>query len=452
MVREIVHIQAGQCGNSIGNDFWGVVSEEHGINPNGIFHGNDLQNENLGVYYNEAASGRYVPRAILVDLEPSCLDNIRGSTYGELFRPDNFIYGNTGAGNNWAKGFFTEGREIVDLIMDSVRREAEGADSLQGFQIAHSLGGGTGSGLGTLLMARIREEYPDRIIMSFSVFPSENLSDTVVEPYNSILSMHRLIQDADEVVVIDNEALYNICSKSLKLTKPTFGDLNHLVSCVMSNVTSGFRFPGQLNSDLRKLAVNLVPFPRLHFFLTSLAPLWSTKSASYNPLTVADLTREMMDAKNFMSACDNRDGRYLTAAAIFRGTVSAMEVDEQMSLLKKNKVFQFADWIPNNFKSSVCNEPPTGMKISSTMIANHTCVEQPFERILRKFKLMFGRKAFLHWYSAEGMDELEFIEADDNVYDLISEYQQYGYPYYEDDGMSFEDFDDDICEFSYYCE
>jgi tubulin beta len=118
-----------------------------------------------------------------------------------------------------------------------VRKEAESCDCLQGFQITHSLGGGTGSGMGTLLISKIREEYPDRMMLTFSVIPSPKVSDTVVEPYNTTLSVHQLVENADEVMIIDNEALYDICFRTLKLTTPTFGDLNHLVSAVMSGVT-----------------------------------------------------------------------------------------------------------------------------------------------------------------------------------------------------------------------
>jgi len=133
-------------------------------------------------------------------------------------------------GNNWAKGHYTEGAELVDSVMDVVRREAENCDCLQGFQLAHSLGGGTGSGMGTLLISKIREEYPDRIMNTFSVVPSPKVSDTVVEPYNATLSVHQLVENTDETFCIDNEALYDICFRTLKLTSPTYGDLNHLVS------------------------------------------------------------------------------------------------------------------------------------------------------------------------------------------------------------------------------
>ncbi|KFV67747.1 Tubulin beta-7 chain, partial [Dryobates pubescens] len=342
--------------------------------------------------------GKYVPRAILVDLEPGTMDSVRSGPFGQIFRPDNFVFGQSGAGNNWAKGHYTEGAELVDSVLDVVRKEAESCDCLQGFQLTHSLGGGTGSGMGTLLISKIREEYPDRIMNTFSV------SDTVVEPYNATLSVHQLVENTDETYCIDNEALYDICFRTLKLTTPTYGDLNHLVSATMSGVTTCLRFPGQLNADLRKLAVNMVPFPRLHFFMPGFAPLTSRGSQQYRALTVPELTQQVFDAKNMMAACDPRHGRYLTVGAGFRGRL---------------------EWNPNNVKPAVCDIPPRGLKMALTFIGNSTAIQELFKRISEQFTAMFRRKAFLHWYTGEGMDEMEFTEAESNMNDLVSEYQQY---------------------------
>jgi len=425
-MREIVHIQAGQCGNQIGAKFWEVISDEHGIDPVGTYHGDsDLQLERINVYFNEAGGGRYVPRAILMDLEPGTMDSVRAGPYGQLFRPDNFIFGQSGAGNNWAKGHYTEGAELIDSVLDVVRKEAEGCDCIQGFQFAHSLGGGTGSGMGTLLISKIREEYQDRIIETFSVFPSPKVSDTVVEPYNATLSIHLLVDSTDEVMVIDNEALYDICFRTLKLTTPTYGDLNHLVSATMSGVTCSLRFPGQLNADLRKLAVNLVPFIRLHFFIIGFAPLTSRGSQVYRMLSVPELTQQMFDAKNMMCAADPRHGRYLTCSAIFRGRVSTKEVDEQMLNVKAKNSSYFVEWIPNNIKSAICDIPPKGLKMAATFIGNSTAIQEMFKRVSEQFTIMFRRKAFLHWYTGEGMDEMEFTEAESNLSDLVTEYQNY---------------------------
>ncbi|XP_025239768.1 tubulin beta-2A chain isoform X12 [Theropithecus gelada] len=381
-MREIVHIQAGQCGNQIGAKFWEVISDEHGIDPTGSYHGDsDLQLERINVYYNEAAGNKYVPRAILVDLEPGTMDSVRSGPFGQIFRPDNFL--------------------------------------------THSLGGGTGSGMGTLLISKIREEYPDRIMNTFSVMPSPKVSDTVVEPYNATLSVHQLVENTDETYSIDNEALYDICFRTLKLTTPTYGDLNHLVSATMSGVTTCLRFPGQLNADLRKLAVNMVPFPRLHFFMPGFAPLTSRGSQQYRALTVPELTQQMFDSKNMMAACDPRHGRYLTVAAIFRGRMSMKEVDEQMLNVQNKNSSYFVEWIPNNVKTAVCDIPPRGLKMSATFIGNSTAIQELFKRISEQFTAMFRRKAFLHWYTGEGMDEMEFTEAESNMNDLVSEYQQY---------------------------
>ena len=120
--------------------------------------------------------GKYVPRGVLVDLEPGTMDSVRSGPFGQIFRPDNFVFGQSGAGNNWAKGHYTEGAELVDSVLDVVRKEAESCDCLQGFQMCHSLGGGTGSGMGTLLISKIREEYPDRIMNTFSVVPSPKVN------------------------------------------------------------------------------------------------------------------------------------------------------------------------------------------------------------------------------------------------------------------------------------
>jgi tubulin beta len=425
-MREIVHVQGGQCGNQIGAKFWEVISDEHGIDPTGTYHGDsDLQLERINVYFNEATGGRYVPRAILMDLEPGTMDSVRAGPYGQLFRPDNFVFGQTGAGNNWAKGHYTEGAELIDSVLDVVRKEAEGCDCLQGFQFSHSLGGGTGSGMGTLLISKIREEYQDRVIETFSIFPSPKVSDTVVEPYNATLSIHLLVDSTDEVMVIDNEALYDICFRTLKLTTPTYGDLNHLVSATMSGVTCSLRFPGQLNADLRKLAVNLVPFIRLHFFMIGFAPLTSRGSQVYRALTVPELTQQMFDAKNMMCASDPRHGRYLTCSAIFRGRMSTKEVDEQMLNVKAKNNSYFVEWIPNNIKSAVCDIPPKGLKMAVTFIGNSTAIQEMFKRVSEQFTLMFRRKAFLHWYTGEGMDEMEFTEAESNLSDLVTEYQNY---------------------------
>merc|ERR1711910_6314 len=135
-----------------------------------------------------------------------------------------------------------------------------------------------------------------------------------------------------------------------------------------------------------------------------------------------------------MTACDPRRGRYLTVATIFRGQMSMKEVDQQMLDTQNKNSSYFVEWIPNNVKTAVCNIPPRGLKISGTFIGNSTSIQELFSRVSDNFAVMFRRKAFLHWYTGEGMDEMEFTEAESNIQDLVSEYQQYQDATAEDEG------------------
>ncbi|KAI3379683.1 hypothetical protein SNEBB_010116 [Seison nebaliae] len=422
-MREIVHVQIGNCGNQIGSKFWEVISDEHGIDPTGTYHGeSDLQLERVTVYYNEAMNGHYVPRAALVDLDPSMIESIIDTPYGGLFKPENIVTGHVGAGNNWAKGHYSP---LVNPVMDVIRKEAEATDAMQGIQITHSIGGGSGAGLGTALTMRIEEEFPDKIVETVSVVPSPKVSDTVVEPYNATLAFHHLVEHTDETFCIDNEALFNICMNTLRITTPTYMDLNHLVSSAMSGITTCLRFPGQLNADLRKLAVNMVPFPRLHFFIPAFVPLTSRNSVPYQAVSVHELVHQMFEPAHMMAACNPTNGRYLCVASVFRGRVSMKEVDELMSNVQIKNRSSFVEWIPNNVKTAVCDIAPRGLKMSATFIGNSTAIQDLFRRIAEQYSAMYRRKAFLHWYLNEGMEEAEFMEAESNMNDLISEYQQY---------------------------
>ncbi|XP_076239479.1 tubulin beta-1 chain [Calliopsis andreniformis] len=424
-MREIVHVQLGQCGNNVGGKFWQVISDEHGLNPDGVFCGeSDLQLQRMNVYFTQGAGARYVPRAVLVDLDQATLHSAQSGLCGRLFRPDNFVPGMAGTGNNWAKGYYTEGAELVHVALDVVRREAESCDLMQGIQVVHSLGGGTGSGMGTLLMTMLKEEYPDRILKSYSVIPSPKMSDVVVEPYNAILALGKMIDCTDETFCMDNQALHFICSNVLKLSIPTYSDANHLISACMSGITASLRFPGQLNIDLRKLMVNLVPFPRLHFFVPGYAPLTSRSSAPYTSLTVPELTMQLFTPNNMLAFCDPVTGKFLTAATIFRGRMSTKHVDEQMLNIQNRNSTYFVEWIPNNIQIAICDIPPRGLRMSATMISNTTAIQDLFKRLSKTFDEMLKKKAYLHWYTAEGMDEAEFFESGKNVHELICEYQQ----------------------------
>ena len=369
--------------------------------------GNDpLELSKINVFFEDSnQEGKYVPRSVNIDLEPGTIDHLRTGSLGHLFRPDNYVHGASGAGNNFAKGFYTEGAELLDAVLEVARHETERADMFQGFQLIHSLGGGTGSGLGTNLLSKLREEYPDRMLATWSVLPSPKVSDTVVEPYNATLSFHQLVENADLSFCLDNQALYDICQRTLRTESPRYDDLNTLISYAMSGCSTTLRFPGQLNSDLRKLGVNMIPFPRLHFFTCGYAPLVASSLQSYQALNVPQLVQQGFSPHNNMAAIDPRSGKYLTVAAIFRGKVSSEEVESEMHKVQLKSTGGFVEWIPQNVLTSLCNVPPPKLKLSATFIGNTTSIQELFKRTHSQFGAMFRRKACLLYTSPSPRDQ-----------------------------------------------
>ena len=214
---------------------------------------------------------------------------------------------------------------------------------MQGFQLCHALGGGTGSGLGSLILSKLKEDYDSKIVSNYSVFPSTKVSDIVLEPYNTVLSMNQLVENSDFTVAIDNEALYDICKTKLIMENSTFSDLNHVASLAICGITANFRFPGQQNGDLRKIATNLIPFPRLHFLIPTIAPLSSKTSEDYTNLNEKELVEQIFDTKNLLCSVNAKSDRYLTAAVIFRGKLSMNEIDTQISSFRNKYSANFVE-------------------------------------------------------------------------------------------------------------
>ena len=231
------------------------------------------------------------------------INQIQNSDYRDLYNPENFFVAREGggAGNNWASGH-QQGQEHRVSVMDMIDREADGSDSLEGFTLCHSIAGGTGSGLclffltffslscflsflycddvlclgmGSYLLEELSDHFPKKLIQTYSVFPNsaQDNSDVVVQPYNSVLTLKRLIEFCDCTVVLDNTAMNKICEDRLKIAQPSVTQLNSLVSTVMAASTTTLRYPGYMNNDLVGIVASLVPTPNCHFLISGYTPL-----------------------------------------------------------------------------------------------------------------------------------------------------------------------------------
>jgi len=370
----------------------------------------------------------------LVDLEPSVVDEVKSGIYRKLWNPDQIICGKEDAANNYARGHYTIGKEIVDLCLDRVRKLADNCSGLQGFLFFNSVGGGTGSGLGSLLLERLSVDYGKKSKLGFTVYPSPQVSTAVVEPYNSVLSTHSLLEHTDVAVMLDNEAIYDICRRSLGIEKPTYTNLNRLIAQVISSLTASLRFDGALNVDVNEFQTNLVPYPRIHFMLSSYAPVISAAKADHEQLNVADITSAAFEPSQMMAKCDPRRGKYMATCLMYRGDVVPKDVNAAVASIKTKRTIQFVDWCPTGFKVGINNQPPTvvpggdlaKVQRAVCMISNSTAIADVFSRIDHKFDIMYAKRAFVHWYVGEGMEEGEFSEAREDLAALEKDYEEVG--------------------------
>ncbi|XP_028407895.1 uncharacterized protein LOC114530528 isoform X2 [Dendronephthya gigantea] len=435
--RECLSIHVGQAGVQIGNACWELYCLEHGIQPDGQMSSDKTLgggDDSFNTFFCETGAGKHVPRAVFVDLEPTVVDEVRTGTYRELFHPEQLITGKEDAANNYARGHYTVGKEIVDLVLDRIRKMADQCTGLQGFLIFHSFGGGTGSGFTSLLMERLSVDYGKKSKLEFSVYPAPQVSTAVVEPYNSVLTTHTTLEHSDCAFMVDNEAIYDICRRNLDIERPTYTNLNRLIGQIVSSITASLRFDGALNVDLTEFQTNLVPYPRIHFPLVTYAPVISAEKAFHEQLSVAEITNACFDPANQMVKCDPRHGKYMACCMLYRGDVVPKDVNAAIATIKTKRTIQFVDWCPTGFKVGINYQPPTvvpggdlaKVQRAVCMLSNTTAIAEAWARLDHKFDLMYAKRAFVHWYVGEGMEEGEFTEARENLAALEKDYEEVG--------------------------
>ncbi|CAB1336662.1 unnamed protein product, partial [Coregonus sp. 'balchen'] len=391
--RECISVHVGQAGVQIGNACWELYCLEHGIQPDGQMPSDKTiggGDDSFNTFFSETGAGKHVPRAVFVDLEPT----------------------------------------------------ADQCTGLQGFLVFHSFGGGTGSGFTSLLMERLSVDYGKKSKLEFSIYPAPQVSTAVVEPYNSILTTHTTLEHSDCAFMVDNEAIYDICRRNLDIERPTYTNLNRLISQIVSSITASLRFDGALNVDLTEFQTNLVPYPRIHFPLATYAPVISAEKAYHEQLSVSEITNACFEPANQMVKCDPRHGKYMACCLLFRGDLVPKDVNAAIATIKTKRSIQFVDWCPTGFKVGINYQPPTvvpggdlaKVQRAVCMLSNTTAVAEAWARLDHKFDLMYAKRAFVHWYVGEGMEEGEFSEAREDMAALEKDYEEVGVDSIEGEG------------------
>jgi len=435
MPREIITIQVGQCGNQIGWRFWDLALREHA---------------SRGILFDDAMSSFFLfdekhqilkARSLLIDTEQGVINQLLKSDIGELFDNTQLLNEVSGAGNNWAQGFYDYGNNYKDKILNKVNNALEQCDSPQCFLITHSIGGGTGSGLGSYIVNLLGENFPDIFKFTLSVFPSKD-DDVITSPYNSVLSLNHLINYADCVLPVDNESLIeivnNVKSQNKKTSKNIFGnkneineknkkpydEMNSIIAHLLSSLTCSMRFEGTLDVDINDITMNLVPFPRQHFILSSLSPLYHVLDQKLEPRRTDQIFDDVFNSDFQLIKCDNfNQGIYFATALIARGNLTVSDLMYNIEK-KKNKI-NSVSWNHEGFKIGLCSQPPVNMKYGLLCLSNNTAITECFKRMSDRFMKLYKHKAHLHHftnYIPENVNNI-FDESIANLDSLIADYQ-----------------------------
>ncbi|XP_039754963.1 tubulin alpha chain-like isoform X2 [Pararge aegeria] len=361
--KEVIQIHVGQAGVQLGNACWELYCIEHGIRPDGILENRD--DDSWESFFSHTGAGKVVPRVVMIDLETTPIDEIRTGTYRQLFRPSSLLTGKEDAASNFARGYFGIGREMIDLTLNHIRLAAEDCNSLQGFIIFRAFGGGTGSGFTALLLDGLSRDY---------------------------------------------------------------GKLSKVVSCM----TASLRFEGSLNVELVEFRTNLIPYPRIHFPLVTFAPFVSPSKCFYKTMTTHQLMMSCFEPSNQMIKCDPRNGNYMACCLLFRGDINPNDINSAINHIKSARSVHFVPWSPTGFKIGVNYQPPAtvpggdlaALQRAVVMVSNSSAVRIAWERICKKFSLMYAKRAFVHHFVGEGLEEEEFKNAIHNIKALSNDYRE----------------------------
>ncbi|XP_076761589.1 tubulin epsilon chain [Xylocopa sonorina] len=462
-MSQFITVQVGQCGNQIGSTFWPLALHEYGIQTTNtgmnLLRTQRKHIENISDLSDSFDSFLFVPdnsqnlcfkdmidlkeakvkaRAVLIDMEDSVIGGLMKGPVRDLFDRECIVTNHPGSGNNWAVGYYNHGVEYCEKLEDTIRRTVEKCSKLHGFLIVHSLGGGTGSGLGTAVLKLLADNYPtiDRLVSC--VYPTV-MQDVVTAPYNALLATRELIDYATCVFPIENESLLDMCDTQLKKKgnadqikynircKP-FQDMNSIVANMLLHLTSGSRFPGSLNMDMNEIAGNLVAYPKLHYVFNSVSPLALTA-----PIMYSTQGRKLLD-EIFTNAWSRNnqsikvdplkpDSTILSGAHIVRGNCSINDLKRNIERFRKKVTF--TAWSNQAMKVGLCSVPPAGHSTSLLCLLNSSSMSLLFNNVVKQFARLYKRKAHVYHYTqVRGFEETHFVDSKEVISNVIMRYAE----------------------------
>ncbi|EFC37818.1 alpha-tubulin [Naegleria gruberi] len=430
-MREIISIHIGQAGSQIGNTCWDLLCLEHGIDSS---TGAKIHNHSAAdkYFFSESMDGTMRARALFVDLDSEIIDKIRSGN-NNIYDGESLISGNENTANNFAKGRGVGGNLVLENCLERIEKMVEECDALQGFLITSSLNGGTGSGFRDLLMERLAPGFEKKCKLSFDILASPSSVSSCVESYNVLFGMNSIREYSDASVIVENEALIDICKNKLNVEHPKMTDLNEIIANAISSATISVRREGSLNSSISEIMTNLVPYPPVKYLINSMSPLYPKEFVfcSYEKPTITELTEScFMDKYSVMTNCNLMDGKFMVCTVQYRGDICIRHVSSAIAKIKTSREIKFVDWCPAGFKCGIHDGPLSNIPGGNicyrdrdvNMLSNSTSISQTFSRIEKNFDELYSERSFVHRYLEEGAEEIEFTQCREEIRSVQNDY------------------------------
>lgn len=429
--EEIISICIGQAGIQTGTSVWELFGKEHDIDYNGVVNPKSDIDQSPNIMYFETSLGTWVPRCIFIDTNPDCINFIKKSVQSNLYNFENMISGTEDSSNCWARGRYSVGRAVTFPACERIRKIVEKCDGPQGYLKFYNVGGGTGGGVGSAIQDKLEDNLFSQKIVNLGVnmLPSPKLSQSIVDPHNTLLSTVHLTLRNHVSILYDNEALYYLCLNLLRVPLPNYTDINQIIAQTISFLTQSMRYECFASMNLHEFATNMVPFPEFNTVQCALAPLTSVHDSLKSQPTTESITNNIINGTHQMTSCS--PGSYFATSICYRGDHSQHAINQSLSKFKLHNRRKFAEWSPANFKISYVNQPmvtiensiiPASIRSACAFINSNSCF-----RLLKSQQIKSQQMwpAFSCWYTDGGMFMELYNEAIDKMKTLDTMYEEH---------------------------
>ena len=430
--KEILCLHIGKTGLEVGLSCWELFCFENNIQPNGeLYNFYNLENGELPLptFFNETKNYRFVPRSIFIDPDPTLIQSVKTGNYRDLFRKENFIFGLEESSKLYSSRYSPEGKELINITLDRIDYFFESCGKPQGLLIFNSIGGGTGSGLSSLLLEELSNKYPEKQRFCFPIYPTTRDESLSVPKINSILSISNSIKYSNIDFLFQNAPIADILNFRFHIKKPSYLDINRFIAQVVSSII----FPLSDFKDVNMLKyINLlVPFsiPKLHFLLSSYSPLYNSEIIQFESLSIDRITRETFYKNSMLADCLDDYNKLISSCFLYKGYANSSQVQIAIANLINKYNIHFVDWNKSGFQYFISNYPPKYIiggyfpMLSNTVcrISNMPGINIIFNNLKESYYNYKGSN-FIHPYISEGMEEQEFKEAVEDLSNLENDY------------------------------